>query len=44
MTKGVKLRQYINKEYTDNEQIKDMIFEVYLSWRLNALTDEELIK
>jgi hypothetical protein len=43
MTKGEKLRQYINKEYTD-KQIKHMIFEVYLSWRLNALTDEELIK
>ncbi|MGZ5547650.1 MAG: hypothetical protein ACXWFZ_06820 [Nitrososphaeraceae archaeon] len=43
MTKGEKLRQDINKEYTD-KQIKDMIFEVYLSWRLNALTDEELIK
>ncbi len=43
MTKGEKLRQDINKENTD-KQIKDMIFEVYLSWRLNALTDEELIK
>ena len=43
MTKGEKLQQYTNKEYTD-KQIKDMIFEVYLSWRLNALTDEELIK
>lgn len=43
MTKGEKLRQDINKENTD-KQIKDMIFEVYLSCRLNALTDEELIK
>lgn len=43
MTKGEKLRHDINKENTD-KQIKDMIFEVYLSWRLNALTDEELIK
>ncbi len=43
MTKGEKLQQYINKEYTD-KQIKDMIFEVYLSWRLNPLTDEEFDK